>query len=111
VNIIEARRGDRLHGFILLHRAFVDGVMSLYIFHDHATTGVSDFLYGEMLNYARALGAASVNVGASPSPGHYDFKLKWGGKPDVPPYHLVQWTRGHLARRYHTFWGPRIIRL
>ena len=111
VSLIEARKNGRLCGFLALHKSFKDMLVALFLYHDHQTPGVSDFLYSEMLNYAHRAGVASVNVGPSPTPGHYTFKLKWGGKPAVPPYYLLEWMRGRLARRGHKSWGPRIVRL
>ncbi|HEX5707328.1 MAG TPA: hypothetical protein VFX96_08530 [Pyrinomonadaceae bacterium] len=111
VRFVEAWRGERLCGFVALHRAFADICVGLLLAHDHHTEGVSDFLYSQMLDCARRLGAHYVNVGPSPTSGHYDFKRKWGGRPFAPPYHLVQWARGHIARRYHVAWGPRLVRL
>lgn len=111
VHLIEAWHGGELCGFMVLHKAFADIVTALLLFHDHQTTGVSDFLYGEMLADAQRLGATYVNVGPSPTIGHYNFKRKWGGKPLVPPYYSVVWARGHIARRWHISWGPRLVRL
>ncbi len=111
VQIIEAREGGRLAGFLLMHRPFDDVAVGLFIFHDHATPGVSDLLYHGMVARARRLGARYVNVGASPTRGQYDFKLKWGGRPLVPPYHCAVWARGHLGRRNYISWGPRLVGL
>jgi hypothetical protein len=111
VSLIEARQNGRLCGFLALHECFKDMLVALFLYHDHQTPGVSDFLYGEMLRYARRFGAATVNVGPSPTRGHYNFKLKWGGESAVPPYYLVGWMRGRLRLRSHKSWGPRLVRL
>jgi len=111
VSLIEARQNGRLCGFLALHESFKDMLVALFLYHDHQTPGVSDFLYGEMLRYASRLGAASVNVGPSPTRGHYNFKLKWGGESAVPPYYLLGWMRGRLRLRWHKAWGPRLVRL
>lgn len=109
--IIEARKDGFLRGFLALHKAFTDIAIGLFLAHDNQTPGVSDFLYSKMLDHSRRLEAKSVNVGSSPSRGHYDFKRKWGGKVGVPPYYLVRWARGLLARRCYSAWGPRLIKL
>jgi hypothetical protein len=111
VHLIEAWRENRLCGFATLHKAFSDVAVGLFLAHDYKTPRVSDFLYGETLIYARRLGVAHINIGPSPSLGHYSFKRKWGGQPIIPPTFYTQWTRGNLARRYHTAWGPRIVKL
>ena len=109
--LIEARENGRLCGFATLHKAFSDIAVGLFLAHDRRTSYVSDFLYGEALMHANKLGVHYVNVGASPSFGLYSFKRKWGGEPLVPPYFLVQWTRGRLVRRTYASWCPRVIRL
>jgi len=111
VHLIEARRNDRLCGFVAVHKPFVDICVGLFLATDNGINGVCDFLYAAMLDQAKHMGASFVNVGPSPSAGHYDFKLKWGGQPRVPPYYFVQWSRGKIARRFHTSWGPRLIRV
>jgi hypothetical protein len=111
VRLIEARKDGQLCGFLALHESFKDMLVALFLYQDHRTPGVSDFLYSEMVGYARRSGIANVNVGPSPTLGHYNFKLKWGGKPAVPPYYLVEWVRGRLSLRYHRGWGPRLVRL
>lgn len=111
VRLVEAWRDGRLRGFVALHMPFADACVGLLLAHDDETEGVSDFLYARMLDCARRLGAHYVNVGPSPTVGHYEFKRKWGGEAFAPPYHLVQWARGHLARRQHSAWGPRLVRL
>jgi len=111
VYLIEAWLGQRLCGFATLHKAFTDIAVGLFLAHDYETPCVSDFLYGETLIHARQLRIALINVGPSPTPGHYHFKRKWGGKPAVPPNFYTQWTRGSLARRSHTSWGPRMVKL
>jgi len=108
---IEARKGGRLCGFLTLHACFRDLGVALFLYHDEQTPGVSDFLYSEMLNHAHHCDIAVINIGPSLTRGHYNFKLKWGGKPALPPYYLIRWLRGRLSRRYHTSWGPRIVGL
>ncbi len=103
--------GGWLAGFLMMHRPFDSVAVATFLFHDHVTEGVSDLLYHGMLEHARALGARYVNVGASPTRGQYDFKVKWGGAPLVPPYHCAVWARGHLARRNYISWGPRLVGL
>jgi len=110
-SLIEARKDGRLCGFLALHESFKDVRVAFFLYHDHQTPGVSDFLYSEMLSLARRVGIASINIGPSPTLGHYNFKLKWGGTPAVPPYYFTQWMRGPLSLRCHTAWGPRIVRL
>ncbi|HJQ33416.1 MAG TPA: hypothetical protein VJ866_14615 [Pyrinomonadaceae bacterium] len=111
VRIVEAQKDGSLAGFLVMHRPFDDVAVGMCMFHDHATAGVSDLLYHGMLTEARRLGARYVNVGASPTRGQYDFKLKWGGLPLVPPYHCAVWARGHLGRRNYISWGPRLVGL
>lgn len=111
VHLIDARHDGRLCGFVVLHKAFADLVVALFLAHDNRTPGVCDFLYAAMLDQASAMGASGVNIGPSPTRGHYGFKRKWGGEPAVPPYHLVRWARGQLAKRLYASWGPRLVRL
>lgn len=111
VHLIEARKEGKLGGFIALHKPFLDVAIGLFMACREDMPRVCDFLYGVMLDQCQRLGATSVNVGASPSVGHFNFKKKWGGEPLVPPYYFAQWARGMLARRFHTSWGPRMVRL
>ncbi|MFN0140384.1 MAG: hypothetical protein ACKVQW_09920 [Pyrinomonadaceae bacterium] len=111
VHLIEAIRDGSIIGFVAMHKPFVNTCVGLFLATNDEINGVSDFLYAAMLDQARYLGASFVNVGSSPSAGHYRFKVKWGGQPKVPPYYLVQWSRGNIARRFHTSWGPRLVRL
>lgn len=111
VRLVEARKDGRLCGFIAMHKPFANQVVGLFMACRQDMPGVCDFLYGAMLDEARRLGASRINLGPSPSKGHFDFKRKWGGEPLVPPYYFVQWARGVLALRFHTAWGPRLLRL
>lgn len=111
VRLIEARKGNRLCGFVVFHKPFDDVAIGLFMMTDSQVSGVCDFLYSVMLEEAHRGGAKRLNVGPSPTVGHFNFKLKWGGIPAVPPYHYVQWGRGALARRFHVSWGPRLVRL
>lgn len=111
VHLIEARKDGKLCGFIALHKPFLDISVGLFMACRPDIPGVCDFLYSAMLDESKRLGATSVNVGPSPSLGHFNFKKKWGGEPVVPPYYFVQWARGLLAQRFHTSWGPRMVRL
>lgn len=111
VQLIEARKNGRLCGFAAMHKPFADTAVGLFMMSNHRVTGVCDFLYGVMLEQAIRLGASSLNVGPSPSLGHFNFKVKWGGKLAIPPHYFVLWARGNLARRCHTSWGPRLIKL
>jgi len=109
VHIIEAWSDAGLCGLVALHKPFRAIAVALLIAHDDETPGTCDFLYGEMIDCARTLGAAAVNVGSSPSEGVYAFKRKWGGRPAVPAYHRCRWTRGRLLRRRHTTWAARLL--
>lgn len=111
VHLIEARKEGKLCGFIALHKPFLDIAVGLFMACRQDMPGVCDFLYSAMLEESQRLGATSVNVGPSPSVGHFNFKKKWGAVPVVPPYYYMQWARGSLARRFHTSWGPRMVRL
>ncbi len=111
VRLIEARRAGRLSGFAAIHKPFCDTAIGLFMMCSGNVSGVSDFLYSVMLEQARALGANWLNVGPSPSLGHFNFKVKWSGEAKVAPYYFVQWARGPLGRRFHTSWGPRILHL
>jgi len=111
VSLVEARKNGVLCGFIALHKPFSDVAVGLFMARQEDMPGVCDFLYSAMLDESRELGATSVNVGPSPTVGHYNFKKKWGGEPVIAPYYYVQWARGALAQRTHTSWGPRMIRL
>lgn len=109
--VIEARRRGQLVGFLALHHPFADSLLGLFLVHDGETRGVSDFLFARALALAARAGAAFVNVGPSPSRGHYAFKRKWGGRVAVPPYYEVDWARGNLARRAYWTFGPRLVGL
>ena len=111
IRLIEARRNKELCGFAAFHKPFAHTAVGLLMIVNPTVRGVSDFLYGKMLDQARLLGACDLNVGSSPSLGHFKFKLKWGGRPQVPSCYYAQWARGNIARRYHISWGPRLTRL
>jgi hypothetical protein len=111
IQLLEATKNGRLCGFIAMHKPFTDTAVGLFLASDRKVIGVCDFLYGCMLELAREWGATTLNLGPSPTRGHFNFKVKWGGKIGVPPYYFVQWSRGSLARRFHTSWGPRLVRL
>ncbi len=111
IRLIEARRNNELCGFAALHKPFAQTAVGLLMIGDSSVRGVSDFLLGAMLDQASLLGACNLNVGSSPSLGHFNFKLKWGGQPQVPACYYAQWARGNMARRYHLSWGPRLTRL
>lgn len=103
--------GARLCGFATLHKAFRDVAVGLFLAHDHQTPKVSDFLYGELLIHAHRLGLKYVNVGQSPGLGHYNFKLKWGGEPAVPPRRYIEWAHERLGPKYYLPWGARVFKL
>lgn len=109
--IIEARAQRKVTGILLFHRPFDDCIVAVATARCFDTRGVSDFLLGALIETARDMDIGAINLGPSPSKGHYQFKRKWGAVPYVPPYYLVGWTRGSLSRRYYTGWGPRIIGL
>ena len=109
--LIEARKDKQLCGLLALHKPFADIAMALFMVHDHCTVGVSDFLYCKMLDQAKRVKANKVNIGTSHSEGAYNFKIKWGGRPEVSPLYFVKWMRGHLARHLYTSWGLRLIKL
>jgi hypothetical protein len=111
VQLVEARKNGKLSGFIALHKPFSKTAVGLFMAGHPEVPGVCDFLYSAMLDEANRLGATRVNVGPSPSVGHFNFKKKWGGAPAVAPYYFVQWARGVLAQRNHTSWGPRLLRI
>jgi hypothetical protein len=111
VHLVEARLEGKLCGFSTLHKPFSDIAVGLFLAHDAQTPHVSDFLYGQTIIYAEQLGIKLLNVGSSPSVGHYNFKRKWGAEPLVPPFYYSIWARGQLARRKYMYWGPRIVKL
>jgi hypothetical protein len=110
VHLVGARRGTELVGFAVLHKPFSDIAVAECLFHDGVTSGVSDFLYAQVLALGYRIGARFVNLGSSPTKGIYRFKQKWGGRPMVAPYYAVCWAKGRLARREFSGWGPRLIR-
>ena len=80
------------------------------IAHDRTTRGVCDFLYSRLVKHAASVGSQFVNVGPSPTQGHYHFKRKWHAEPLVPPYYAVMWTRrGARFRPSHRPWLLRIL--
>lgn len=111
MRLVGARRGTELAGFATLHKPFRDIAVAGCLFHDGVTSGVSDFLYAELLALGYKIGARFVNLGSSPTRGVYRFKQKWGGQPIVAPYYAVRWARGRLALRWFSSWGPRLVRL
>jgi hypothetical protein len=108
--IIEAVEEDRIRGFVTVHKPFNDVTVALFLAHDE-TTGVSDFLYAQLVEHARAVGASYVNVGPSPSIGHFHFKRKWRGIPLVPPYYDCTWLRWHARGAAQRCWLQRILRM
>jgi hypothetical protein len=107
--IIEAVENGAIHGFVALHQPFDSICVALFLAHDRETRGVSDFLYAQMVTHARATGCDYVNIGPSPTAGHFRFKQKWHGVPLVPPYYLSRWIRSSDADREHNSWLPRIL--
>ena len=109
ITIIEAWDHGSLRGFVTVHEPF-DGVsVPLFIAHDRKTPGVSDFLYAQLIDHARAKQTEFVNVGPSPSEGHYRFKRKWRGFPLVPPYYAATWRRRGARGARHRTWLLRIL--
>lgn len=111
IRLVGARRGTELVGFATLHTPFRDIAVAECLFHDGVTSGVSDFLYAQLLSLGHRIGARFVNLGSSPTEGIYRFKQKWGGRPMVDPYYAVRWAKGRLVLREFFDWGPRLIRV
>ena len=111
MHLVGARRGTELAGFATLNKPFRDIAVAGCLFHDGVSPGVSDFLYAQLLALGYRIGARIVNLGSSPTRGIYCFKQKWGGQPTVAPYYAVRWSRGRLALRWFSSWGPRLVRL
>jgi hypothetical protein len=109
ITIIEAWDHTTMKGFVTVHEPFEAISVALFIAHDRATPGVCDFLYARLIDHARAKGSAFVNVGPSPTDGHYRFKQKWCGVPLVPPQYAARWRRREArVKRYRT-WLLRIL--
>jgi len=109
VTIIEAWDRGAVRGFVTVHEPF-DGVsVALFMAHDRVTRGVSDFLYSQLIDHARARNSEFVNVGPSASEGHYRFKRKWRGVPLVPPYYAATWRRRGARCTRHRTWLLRIL--
>jgi hypothetical protein len=109
IAIIEAWEHGRLRGFVTVHEPFESLSVALFIAHDRATPGVCDFLYAQLLDHARAKQSEFVNVGPSPTEGHYRFKRKWRGIPLVPPYYAATWRRRGTRCARHRTWLLRIL--
>jgi hypothetical protein len=112
VTIIEAWEHSTLRGFVVVHEPFVGLSHALFMAHDHTTRGVSDFLYLCLVEHATGVGSEFVNIGPSPTHGHYRFKRKWHAVPLVPPYYAAKWTlRGTHQRRPATAHRTWLLRL
>lgn len=103
--LLEAWEGETMRGFVTVHEPFDAVSVATFIAHD-GSPGVSDFLYAQLLDHALRAGSEFINVGPSPSSGHYRFKLKWCGVPLVPPYYAALWRRGNAKG---TRWLLRIL--
>lgn len=110
VELIEAWSDNVLAGFLTLRPAFRDLSIAYHLFRNDAP-GVADFLLAHTILRTREIGARGVNLGASPTAGTYQYKLKWRGEPVVPPYFGIHWARGPLAQRYYVSWGTRLLKL
>jgi len=109
--ILEARLGNELQGILLFDRPFETCIHAITLARRSDSTNVADYLLSSLVDIAEGLGVETVNLGTSPSAGHHQFKVKWGGKQHTPPFYLVIWSRGHLSRRYFDSWGPRLVGL
>jgi hypothetical protein len=109
MRIVEGWRGSALCGFLLLRKPFRTIATAPFMAHDCMTHGISDVLYRGMVDEARRLGASAINVGSSPSAGHYRFKMKWNGTPRIPPSYLTMWVRRPLSSGSNYGWGPRLL--
>ena len=108
ITIIEAWEHGTMKGFVTVHEPFDGLSIAVFIAHDRVTHGVSDFLYAELVGHAHASGSEFVNVGPSPTEGHYRFKRKWSGVPLVPPYYAATWRHDARCARHRT-WLLRIL--
>src|ERR1700720_1798352 len=53
VHLIEARRNDRICGFVAMHKPFVNTCVGLFLATDNGINGVCDLLYAAMLDQAK----------------------------------------------------------
>lgn len=109
VEWFEAWEGDRLAGISAVIDAFCDMDLALFLTADRATPGASDFLYGSMRNTVLERGKRFLNLGPSPSDGHYRFNAKWGAQPQTPPDRWQAWGVGELVRRQYDSWPSRLL--
>jgi hypothetical protein len=108
--IVEAWVGETLVGFILIRKPFREVTVAPFMTYDRITPRVCDFLYAQAVAESDRLGATHLNVGASPSQGHFFFKSKWHGIPGAPTYSCF-WMRNDIARGMNCGWGPRLVGL
>jgi hypothetical protein len=108
--MIEAWSDGALAGFILIRKPFRDVALAPFMTRDRVTPRVCDFLYANAVIESDRLRATHINVGASPSRGHFFFKSKWHGIAGAPTYSCL-WMRKVIARGTNCGWGPRLVGL
>jgi hypothetical protein len=109
VEWFEAWEEDRLAGLAAVADGFRSMGLATLLAARRESPGVSDALYGAMRDALREHGKRFLNVGPSPSKGHYQFKTKWGGRPASAPSWWQAWGEGELARRDYDSWPARLI--
>ncbi|MBI3666321.1 MAG: hypothetical protein HY236_08875 [Acidobacteria bacterium] len=108
VRWFEAYREGALCGLAAVVDAFRDMDLALFLATDPAAAGASDSLYAAMRDSTRSRRKRYLNLGPSPSAGHYSFKEKWGAKPLVPSYYYCEWGAGELALGDYNSWPSRL---
>ena len=109
VRWLQAFCGEQLCGLAAVREPFATTDLALFLARDKNVKGVGDFLMYHMIATSIDGGKQFLNMGPSPTEGHYRFKLKWGAAAAVPPYRYIEWSRGTLRRRTYTNWNARAL--
>jgi len=109
VRWFEAYHDERLAGIAALIDSFSRMNVAVLLVADPGEPGVSDILYSALIESTHSRGKQYLNLGPSPSDGHYRFKAKWGAVPAVAPYWYQAWGCGELARGDYYSWPSRLV--
>lgn len=109
VSWLEAFQGDRLCGIAAVIDAFCNTDLAIILCTDPTENGTSDRLYAAMRESSQRRMKRYLNLGPSPSSGHYRFKQKWSAEGLVTPYSYFEWGFGELARGDYVSWPSRLI--
>lgn len=106
---IEAYQHNLLCGLAAIHDAFASVSLGLVLIRDPRVQGVADVLMHRVVASMLETGRHLLNLGSSPSEGHWAFKKKWGAQSWTPPYYYLAWARGELGMIEYSSWPARLI--